>query len=91
MVDELDGDRISYERPANELYGNFGPEQLDRAPDLITSGQMIGGRGYLEVVSWSQARVRVRVGMQVFPRGYNLSVFCGSRLRGISPFKKVRG
>ena len=72
-----------------ELFGNWGPEQLDRAPDLASGGAMGGGYGRLEVLEWTADRIRVRVGQHVFPGGYNLSVFCGPQLRGISPFKSI--
>ena len=72
-----------------ELFGNWGPEQLDRAPDLVNGGAMGGGYGRLEVLEWRPDRIRVRVADDVFPGRYNLSVFCGPRLRGISPFKSM--
>lgn len=70
-----------------EMYGSWGPAQLDRAPDLITGGAMSGGAGRLEVLEWSPTRVRVRVHRLVSPGQYSLGVFCGPRLSGVSPFK----
>ncbi len=57
-----------------QLFGNWGPEQLDRVPDLVSGGAMSGGYGRLEVLEWTTHRLRVRVAQSVFPDSFLLFV-----------------
>jgi hypothetical protein len=71
------------------MYGNWGPAQLDRSPDLLIGGEMHGGRQRLEVLEWTESRVQVRVRSKVRPGSYSLAVFCGERLQFVSPYKAL--